>query len=125
LARNSNLFAAGVDFHGIHDWNLEDNASDWKQGTNAQKDNIAARALASSPLADVSHWTSPVLLIHGDDDPDVAYAQTPMLTEALRARNVPVQELIFPDEVHGFLLHKDWLAAYAAASAFFERTLKP
>jgi len=125
LARNSNLFAAGVDFHGIHDWNLEDNASDWKQGTNAQKDIIAAKALASSALADVSHWTSPVLLIHGDDDSDVAYAQTPTLAEALRARNVPVQELIFPDEIHGFLLHKDWLAAYTAAAAFFERTLKP
>jgi dipeptidyl aminopeptidase/acylaminoacyl peptidase len=123
LARNSNLFAAGVDFHGVHDWNLEDNASDWKQGSNAAKDAIAAKALASSPLADLTHWTSPVLLIHGDDDPDVAYAQTPTLAEALRARNVPVQELIFPDELHGFLLHKDWLAAYTAAAAFFERTL--
>jgi dipeptidyl aminopeptidase/acylaminoacyl peptidase len=125
LARNSNLFAAGVDFHGVHDWNLEDNAGDWRIGDNAQRDAIAAKALASSPLADLSHWTSPVLLIHGDDDPDVAYAQTPTLADALRARNVPVQELVFPDEVHGFLLHKDWLAAYTAAAAFFERTLKP
>ena len=125
LARNSNLFAAGVDFHGVHDWNLEDNASDWRQGNNAKKDAIAAKALASSPLADVTHWTSPILLIHGDDDPDVAYAQTPTLADALRARNIPIQELIFPDELHGFLLHKDWLAAYTAAAAFFERTLKP
>jgi dipeptidyl aminopeptidase/acylaminoacyl peptidase len=125
LARNSNLFAAGVDFHGVHDWNLEDNAGDWKRGTNSQKDTLAAKALASSPLADLSHWTSPILLIHGDNDPDVAYAQTPTLADALRARNVPVQELIFPDEVHGFLLHKDWLAAYTAAAEFFERTLKP
>jgi dipeptidyl aminopeptidase/acylaminoacyl peptidase len=125
LARNSNLFAAGVDFHGVHDWNLEDNASDWRKGTNAQRDIIAAKALASSPLADLTHWTSPILLIHGDDDPDVAYAQTPTLADALRARNLPVQELIFPDEVHGFLLHKDWLAAYITAAAFFERILKP
>ena len=125
LARNSNLFAAGVDFHGVHDWNLEDNAADWKFGSNAQRDTISARALASSPLADISHWTSPILLIHGDNDPDVAYAQTPILADALRSRNIPVQELIFPDELHGFLLHKDWLAAYTAAAAFFERTLKP
>ena len=127
LARNSNLFAAGVDFHGVHDWNLEDNAGDWRLGTFAQRDAIAAGALASSPLADVTHWTSPVLFIHGDDDPDVAYAQTPTLAEALRARKteVPldVEELIFPDELHGFVLHKDWLAAYTAAAAFFERTL--
>jgi dipeptidyl aminopeptidase/acylaminoacyl peptidase len=133
LARNSNLFAAGVDFHGVHDWNLEDNASDWRRGTDSQKDAIAAKALASSPLANLSHWTSPILLIHGDDDPDVAYAQTPTLADALRARNaslpptaqIDIEELIFPDELHGFLLHRDWLTAYTAAAAFFERTLKP
>jgi dipeptidyl aminopeptidase/acylaminoacyl peptidase len=125
LARNSDLFAAGVDFHGVHDWNLEDNASDWKQGSFAQQDAIAAKARASSPIASIDHWRSPVLLIHGDNDPDVAYAQTPILAEALRARHIPVQELIFPDEVHGFLLHRDWLAAYQAAATFFEKILKP
>jgi dipeptidyl aminopeptidase/acylaminoacyl peptidase len=131
LARNSETFAAGVDFHGVHDWNLEDNATDWRIGSYAQRDAIAAKALVSSPLADLSHWSSPILLIHGDNDPDVAYAQTPTLADALRARNanlpgkaqVDVEELIFPDELHGFLLHKDWLAAYTAAAAFFERTL--
>jgi dipeptidyl aminopeptidase/acylaminoacyl peptidase len=125
LARNSDLFAAGVDFHGVHDWNVEDNASDWKQGSFAQMDAISAKARSSSPLASIDRWRSPVLLIHGDNDPDVAYAQTPILAEALRARSVPVEELIFPDELHGFLLHKDWLAAYQAAAAFFQRTLKP
>ena len=125
LARNSDLFAAGVDFHGVHDWNLEDNAADWKRGSNAEKDAIAADALKSSPMADIDKWKSPVLLIHGDNDPEVAYAQTPLLADALRARHVPVEELIFPDEVHDFLLHRDWLAAYNAAAAFFERTLQP
>ena len=125
LARNSDLFAAGVDFHGVHDWNLEDNAPDWKQGTFAERDAIAAKARASSPIAAINQWRSPVLLIHGDNDPNVAYAQTPMLAEALRARHVHVEELILPDELHGFLLHRDWIAAYTAAAAFFERTLKP
>ena len=125
LARNSNLFAAGVDFHGVHDWNLEDNASDWKQSSNAEQDAIAAKARASSPIAAIDQWRSPVLLIHGDNDPDVAYAQTPLLADALRARQIHVEELIFPDELHGFLLHRDWIAAYQAAAAFFERTLKP
>jgi len=125
LARNSDLFAAGVDFHGVHDWNLEDNAGDWLIGNNVQKDAIAAKARASSPIGDVAKWRSPVLLIHGDNDPEVAFNQTPMLADALRARHVPVEELIFPDEVHEFLLHKDWLAAYEAEAAFFERVLKP
>jgi dipeptidyl aminopeptidase/acylaminoacyl peptidase len=133
LARNSDLFAAGVDFHGVHDWNLEDNASDWKRGSFAQQDAIAAKALTSSPLADLSKWHSPILLIHGDNDGNVAYAQTPLLADALRARNaslpqdkqVDVEELVFPDEIHEFVLHSTWIKAYTAAAEFFERTLKP
>lgn len=125
LARNSDLFAAGVDFHGVHEWYLEDNRADWLRGSLAEQERIAARAHASSPMADIGKWRSPVLLIAGDDDPDVAYAQTPTLADALRARNVPVEELIFPDEVHDFILHRDWLASYEHAAAFFERTLHP
>jgi dipeptidyl aminopeptidase/acylaminoacyl peptidase len=76
-------------------------------------------------MADIDHWKSPVLLIHGDNDPTVAYVQTPLLAEALRSRHVHVEELIFPDETHDFLLHRDWLAAYTAAADFFQRTLHP
>lgn len=125
LARNSDLFAAGVDFHGVHEWYLEDNRADWLRGSLAQQERIAAVAHASSPLGSIDKWRSPVLLIAGDDDPDVAYAQTPTLADALRARSVPVQELIFPDEVHDFILYHDWLASYERAADFFESTLHP
>ncbi len=130
LARNSDLFAAGVDFHGVHEWAVEDNApEDWLHGPTWDRSTVpvevAAMAHASSPMADVAKWRSPVLLIHGDDDPEVAYAQTPMLADALRARNVHVEELVLPDEVHDFILHKSWLAAYTAAAEFFDRMLKP
>lgn len=128
LARNSDLFAAGVDFHGVHEWAREDNApGDWlRSATNDPEEvaRIAKRAHESSPMADVDKWKSPVLFIHGDDDPDVAYIQTPMLADALRARNVHVEELIFPDELHGFVLHKDWVKAYEATADFFDRMLK-
>lgn len=126
LARNSDLFAAGVDFHGVHEWAREDNASsDWLRGTLAEQEHIAAVAHAASPMSSVDRWKSPVLFIHGDDDPDVAYQQTPRLADALRARGVAVDELIFPDEVHDFILHRDWLTSYERAATFFERTLHP
>lgn len=125
LARNSDLLAAGVDFHGVHEWGLEDNRADWLRGTPEQQKAIAATAHASSPMADIEKWRSPVLLIHGDNDANVAYAQTPLLADALRARNVPVGELIFPDEIHEFLLYRDWLASYKATAAFLEQKLSP
>ncbi len=118
LARASNLFATGVDFHGVHDWSAEI-ASD-----GITLDAAAARlAFESSPLASVSTWRSPVLLIHGDDDRNVPFHQTVALVEALRKQNVEFQELIFPDEIHGFLTEKRWLQAYHAAADFLGKHL--
>jgi dipeptidyl aminopeptidase/acylaminoacyl peptidase len=85
---------------------------------------VEKTALQSSPLADVKDWRSPVLLIHGDDDRNVAFHQSVMLVEALRARGVEFEELIFPGEVHEFLLDESWTRAYNAAADFLTRKLQ-
>ena len=64
-----------------------------------------------------------MLFIHGDDDRNVYFAQTVDLVARLRERGVHIEQLIFPDEIHDFLLHYSWLRAYSAASDFFDRTL--
>jgi len=124
LARSSDLYAAGVDLHGVHDWSLELDL--WKPtdepGVNQAA--IAKRAFASSPMADVKRWRSPVLLMQGDDDRNVLFSQTVRLAAALRARGVPVQEKVFPDEVHDFLLHRNWLEVYRLAAGFLEKNLQ-
>ncbi len=80
-------------------------------------------AFDSSPLASVDTWRSPVLLIHGDDDRNVPFGESVQLAAALRKRNVPFEQLVFPDEVHGFLKHRSWLAALEAADNFLARHL--
>jgi dipeptidyl aminopeptidase/acylaminoacyl peptidase len=122
LARASDLFAAGVDLHGVHDWRTETKVSRPSDSWEVQQ--IALRlAYDSSPLAHMSTWRSPVLLIHGDDDRNVNFSQTVMLVEALRQQKVGFEQLVFPDEVHDFLTHKHWLDAYRAAVDFFHRRL--
>jgi dipeptidyl aminopeptidase/acylaminoacyl peptidase len=123
LARASDLFAAGVDLHGVHDWSLEIDL--WKPSSNFTWDRNAASKLAweSSPMASLDTWRSPVLLIQGDDDRNVLFAQTVRLANALRARGVPVEEHVFPDEIHDFLLYRDWLTAYRLGADFFDRKL--
>jgi len=124
LARASDLFAAGVDFHGVHDWNLELNI--WQPTYDPNADPQAARvAWESSPLASVKTWRSPVLLMQGDDDRNVQFSQTVRLAAALRAQGTPFEEHVFPDEIHGFLLHRTWLAAYGYEAEFFAKYLKP
>jgi dipeptidyl aminopeptidase/acylaminoacyl peptidase len=123
LARASSLFAAGVDLHGVHDWNGV--ISNFEPTYAPQKHPDAARlAFESSPLASVKSWRSPVLLIHGDDDRNVPFAQSVELAEALRAQGVELEELVFPDEIHDFLQHRRWLEAYRAAADFLDRHLR-
>lgn len=118
LGRNSDLFAAGVDFHGVHDWPTDN----W-DGKNIPAE-LTKLAHDSSPVTAVDTWKSPVLFIHGDDDRNVYFTQTVDLTARLREKGVEIEQLIFPDEIHDFLLHRDWLAAYHAATNFFDRHLK-
>jgi dipeptidyl aminopeptidase/acylaminoacyl peptidase len=90
-----------------------------------KREAIERLAFDSSPMSSVTKWRSPVLLIQGDDDRTVVFAQTVQLTEVLRNQGVHVEQLIFPDEVHDFLLHSNWVAGYRAAAEFLSRYLKP
>lgn len=126
LARDSDLFAAGVDWHGVHDWTAF--LSDWLRRREESPDARSPerdRSLAwrSSPVADVDRWRSPVLLVHGDDDRNVPFGQTVDLVQRLRERDVPVETLVIPNEVHGFLRHRTWLEAARATVSYFGRHL--
>jgi dipeptidyl aminopeptidase/acylaminoacyl peptidase len=122
LSRASSLFAAGVDMHGVHDWNgvLTNFSPDYDP---REHEATARLAFTSSPMSSVSTWRSPVLLIHGDDDRNVPFAQTEMLVDALRRQKVDFEELIFPDEIHDLLLRRDWVNAYKASADFLGRKL--
>ena len=124
LARNPELFAAGVDVHGVHDWNV--GIQTFKPEYNPLANPAAAqKAFASSPLSAVRGWRAPVLLVHGDDDRNVRFIETLALIERLRSQGVPVEQLVLPDEVHGFLRHENWMRVYEAAIAFLARRNGP
>ncbi len=123
LARASNLFAAGVDFHGVHDWSARANPNAPAALASAAHDDAARTAFESSPMASVRTWRSPVLLIHGDDDRNVNFSETITMANALRQQGVYFEQLILPDEIHGFLRHASWLRGYHAAVDFFHRKL--
>ena len=127
LAIDSSLFKAGVDFHGVHDWSVFLKQRPYFGSVASRppdEEDVVKLAWKSSPDAHVSTWKSPVLLIHGDDDRNVPFSQTVDLVQRLRARNVPFEQLILPDEIHGFLMWRSWVRVYDATADFFDRTLK-
>jgi dipeptidyl aminopeptidase/acylaminoacyl peptidase len=123
LSRASDLFAAGVDVHGVHDWNV--GIRTFVPGYNRlDEPDSSALAFRSSPMSSIDGWRSPVLVIHGDDDRNVSFVETVTMVEALRKRGVHVEQLVFPDEVHSFLLYANRTAALQAAGEFLDRMLK-
>jgi dipeptidyl aminopeptidase/acylaminoacyl peptidase len=132
LARDSNIFKAGVDLHGVHDWTAPRSGANWL--IQASRDSYETppdlqlaieTAWRSSPVSSISTWKSPVLLIHGDDDRNVQFAQTVDLVSRLEKAGVPYEELVLPDEVHSFLRYENWRKANRATVNFLDKHLKP
>ena len=107
LARNSDIFIAGVDLAGVH---LYSNTLD-----------TAVTAFKSSAVGAIDGWKSPVLLVHGDDDRNVDFAQTVGLVQLLRARGVYHETIIVPDDLHESMIHKNWVDTFGAMTKFLRR----
>ncbi len=110
LARNSDVFIAGVDLAGVHLY-----------GNNLDPENLAYK---SSAISEIDKWKSPVLLIHGDDDRNVNFAQTVGLVQLLRAHGVPYELFVMPDDTHETLLYKRWLPMWERMEVFLNKYLK-
>ena len=109
LARNSDLFKAGVDLAGVHLF-----------GNSLDPESVSYK---SSSISAIDHWKSPVLLIQGDDDRNVAFLQTVGLVQLLRQRDVYYELIVFPDDVHESLLHSRWLYTLGRMETFLRKFL--
>jgi dipeptidyl aminopeptidase/acylaminoacyl peptidase len=121
LARASDIFAAGVDYAGVHDWSglLKVYAA---AGAKSKSDSLA---WASSPMSSIKRWHSPVLVIQADDDHNVPFNQTVLLMTGLREQKVPHELIVIPNEIHDLLLHRSWLEYFHAQSDFMDKHLRP
>ncbi len=119
LARNSDMFAAGVDLHGVHDWTKQVGSDSWA----SSNDEVIKKGYESSPVATIDKWKSPVLLVQGDDDRNVVVNQTVDFVRLLRERDIPFELLIIPDDVHDFLRYQNWHKIFTASADFFDRKI--
>ena len=120
LARDSDVYAAGVDWHGVHDWNIEFEGLT-VPGTLEERQQFERLAYQSSPVAYAAGWKSPVLFVHGDSDRTVPFKETLVMVEMLRQRHVPIEIRVIPNELHDFLLWSDWVAGYQDTARFLEQ----
>ena len=123
LARDSQLFAAGVDIHGVHNWTSERAQALLENRYEKPPDVQRALDVAwqSSPISSIDKWKSPVLLIHGDDDRNVRFSQTTDLVRRLDKAGVSYEEIVIPDDTHHFMRHANMLKVDTAIVDFFDK----
>lgn len=100
LARDSDIFKVGFDMAGTH----------------------------AAPIAEVDGWESPVMLVQGDDDRNVAFSHGVNLTSALMSRRpqVEFEQRVFPNEVHDlYLTYEDLVETYVNGAYFVLDRLQP
>jgi dipeptidyl aminopeptidase/acylaminoacyl peptidase len=128
LTAYPDLWAAGVDIVGISSLaTFLENTSDYRRGHREAEYGSLARDRAFlehiAPINHIDQIACPLFVIHGANDPRVPLSEAEQLVEALRARQVPVEFLVFDDEGHGIVKLENKLAAYPAVVDFLERHL--
>lgn len=120
LGKNSNVFAAGVDISGVHIVTPKESyTTKFEHAPDAaHADTVAWQ---SSPIAFIDTWTSPVLLIHADDDRNVDFNQSVDLLNRLNKKGVDTETLVIPDDTHHWLQFQNLVKVYEATIDFLKR----
>lgn len=126
LGKDSQLFAVGVDIHGVHDRTIERTRNlvlpdQYDRAPDAQY--ALETAWKSSPIAYMDTWKSPVLIIHGDDDRNVRFSQSTDLVRRLEDKNIYHETLVIVDDTHHFMKHQNQVNVNKAIAAFFLKKL--
>ena len=127
LAHDSKIFSAGVDIHGVHDWGIARGLMtefDGKTEKAPDYDKAIQTAWESSPVSAMKTWTSPVLLIHADDDRNVRFNQTTDLIQRLEKQGVTYETLMIPDDTHHWFKWENAVRVYGAVADYFVKKFR-
>ena len=76
-----------------------------------------------SPLTHADKIVRPLLIGQGANDPRVNQAESDQIVAAMKAKNIPVTYVLFPDEGHGFARPVNSIAFNAVAENFLQPCL--
>lgn len=132
LAFHPEAFEAGVNIFGVTNWvrTLESIPPWWGAQKDALYDEMgdpatdAERHRRISPLFHASNIVRPMLVVQGANDPRVLQVESDEMVAAVRANNVPVEYVLFPDEGHGFLRRENRITAQEAYLTFLDEHVR-
>jgi dipeptidyl aminopeptidase/acylaminoacyl peptidase len=121
LGKDSKLFAAGVDIHGVNNRFSSANSSSRALAPDAE---LAEQAMIrSSPVSYLDTWTSPTLIIHADDDRNVSFSQSVDLARRFEDKKFGFEYLAIPDDTHHWMKFTNALKVSEVTADFLRRKL--
>lgn len=132
LAFHPEAFEAGINIFGVTNWvrTLNSIPAWWGAQRQALFDEMgdpatdAERHRAISPLFHASNIRRPMLVVQGANDPRVLQVESDELVAAVRANDVPVEYVLFPNEGHGFSRRDNRITAQEAYLTFLDRYVR-
>ena len=125
-------FAVGVNLFGISNWvrTLESIPPWWesfrealyKEMGNPETDKDYLYSI--SPLFHYENIVNPLMVLQGANDPRVLKVESDEIVEAVKAKGVPVEYVLFEDEGHGFRKKENRIAGNKAILEFLDTYLK-
>ena len=91
-------------------------------GTPTEKPEVYRRA---NVLLQVDTVKTPLLVMHGENDPQVPPADSALFVKALREHHKTVFYFTYPEELHGFAQRSHRLDAWQKQLAFLEHYINP
>lgn len=126
-------FKVGVNFFGVTNWlrTMKSIPPYWASYRDALYQEMgdpfsadSVRLYNISPLFHGQKVKNPVMVLQGANDPRVLQVESDEMVAAMKANNVPVEYVIFPDEGHGFIKKENEIKAYSQVLTFLDKYLK-
>ncbi len=122
------LFSAAVDTVGMSDLEtfLENTAEYRRAHRESEYGSLAKHRhvlRAVSPIHKVNEIVTPLMVIHGENDPRVPVSEARQIVKSLEDRGVAVKCLIYGDEGHGLAKLKNQLDCYPQVAEFLQKHL--
>jgi dipeptidyl aminopeptidase/acylaminoacyl peptidase len=131
VTKHPDLFVCAIELYGVVDratFNERTNRNSairWMMkmgGTPEEKPEVYRKA---NTLADVARIKTPLLVMHGENDPQVPPYESAQFVRALKEQGKVYYYFTYPNELHGFSQRDHRLDAWRRQLAFLEKYIQP
>lgn len=126
LTKFPDVFKAGVNIAGVADFllNYESLYGPWILGRLGTPEQDAQAYYNASAINFIEKMKSPLLILHGTNDPNVTLLQSIMLVDRLLKSGKRFEFEIYPGEIHFFTKRRSWVDAFGKIERFFDEHVK-